>query len=89
MRSRGTVQGYAALYTVNTVDWHPIVDAVGPDGYFVANGFSGHGFKLGPSVGAMIGALVTGVELPDDPPVPATVFAADRRPIGSAGGVLA
>ncbi len=89
MKSRGTVQGYAAIYTVNTVDWHPIVDAVGPDGYFVANGFSGHGFKLGPSVGAMIGRLITGVALPDDPPVDLKFFAADRRPIGGTGGVLA
>ena len=89
MKSRGSVRGYAALYTVNTDDWHPIVDAIGPDGYFVANGFSGHGFKLGPSVGAMIGRMMTGVELPDDPPVDARYFAADRKPISSGGGVLA
>jgi glycine/D-amino acid oxidase-like deaminating enzyme len=89
MRGRGTVGGYAALYTVNTADWHPIVDAVGPDGYFVANGFSGHGFKLGPSVGALIGRAMTGVELPDDPPVDVGYFAADRNPISSSGGVLA
>ena len=88
MKSRGAVGGYAALYTVNTDDWHPIIDAVGPDGCFVANGFSGHGFKLGPSVGALIGRMMSGVELPDDPPVSVRYFAADRRPINSSGGVL-
>ena len=89
MTGRGTVGGYAALYTVNTRDWHPIVDAVGPDGYFVANGFSGHGFKLGPSVGALIGRMMTGVDLAGDPPVDVRYFAADREPISSSGGVLA
>jgi glycine/D-amino acid oxidase-like deaminating enzyme len=88
MQSRGTVGGYAALYTVNTDDWHPIIDAVGPDGYFVANGFSGHGFKLGPAVGALIGRMMTGIELADDPPVNSKYFAADRQPIVSSGGVL-
>jgi len=89
MRSRGSVRGYAALYTVNTDDWHPVIDAVGPDGYFVANGFSGHGFKLGPSVGALVGRMISGVALPDDPPVDVRFFSADRRPIDSSGGVLA
>ena len=89
MKSRGTVGGYAALYTVNIDDWHPIIDAVGPDGYFVANGFSGHGFKLGPSVGALIGRMMSAIQLPDDPPVSVRYFAADRKRIGSSGGVLA
>ena len=89
MKSRGTVRGYAALYTVNTDHWHPIIDAVGPEGYFVANGFSGHGFKLGPSVGALIGRMMSGVELPDDPPVDVRYFAANRKPLTSSGGVLA
>ena len=89
MKSRGTVHGYAALYTVNTDDWHPIVDAVGPPGFFVANGFSGHGFKLGPSMGAMIARMMTEIELQEDPAVDVGYFAACRRPIRSSGGVLA
>lgn len=89
MKSRGTVHGYAALYTVNVDDWHPIVDQVGPAGYYVANGFSGHGFKLGPSMGALIARLVSGVAMPDDPPVDAAYFSATRQPIPSSGGVLA
>ncbi len=89
MKGRGNVRGYAALYTVNIDDWHPIIDAVGPSGYFVANGFSGHGFKLGPAVGALIGSMMTSVELADDPAVDVRYFAADRQPIDSSGGVLA
>ena len=89
MKGRGNVRGYAALYTVNIDDRHPIIDAVGPAGYFVANGFSGHGFKLGPAVGALIGNMMTSVELADDPAVDVRYFAADRQPIDSSGGVLA
>lgn len=88
MKSRGSVGGYAALYTVNTNDWHPIVDAIGPEGYFVANGFSGHGFKLGPSMGALIARMMSGIALPDDPPVDVGYFASNRQPIVSSGGVL-
>ncbi len=89
MKNRGQVGGYAALYTVNTTDWHPILDGMGPEGYFLANGFSGHGFKLGPSIGALIARMMTGISLPDDAPVDPRYFAADRQPISSSGGVLA
>ncbi len=88
MKTRGTVRGYAALYTVNTDDWHPVLDTVGPEGYFVANGFSGHGFKLAPAVGALVAQMMSGIKLPDDPQVDPNFFAADRKPIASSGGVL-
>jgi glycine/D-amino acid oxidase-like deaminating enzyme len=51
-------RGYAGCFDV-TPDWHPILDRVGPEGSFVAVGFSGHGFKLSPAVGEMMAALVT------------------------------
>jgi glycine/D-amino acid oxidase-like deaminating enzyme len=51
-------RGYAGCFDV-TPDWHPILDRVGPEGYHVAAGFSGHGFKLSPAVGHMVAALVT------------------------------
>lgn len=89
MKSRGQVQGYAGLYSVNTVDWHPIIDAIGPQGYFVANGFSGHGFKLAPAVGAMLASMMTGVAMADDPQVDFGLFSADRKTLNSSGGVLA
>ena len=51
-------RGYAGCFDV-TPDWHPVLDRVGPAGYHVAAGFSGHGFKLSPAVGHMVAALVT------------------------------
>ena len=51
-------RGYAGCFDV-TPDWHPILDRVGPEGNYVAVGFSGHGFKLSPAVGDMMAALVT------------------------------
>ncbi|MCC7161338.1 MAG: FAD-binding oxidoreductase [Anaerolineae bacterium] len=51
--------GYAGMYAV-TPDWHPIIDEIPADsGFFVAAGFSGHGFKLSPAVGVMIADMVT------------------------------
>jgi glycine/D-amino acid oxidase-like deaminating enzyme len=50
-------RGYAGCFDV-TPDWHPILDRVGPEGFHVAAGFSGHGFKLSPAVGLMVAALV-------------------------------
>jgi glycine/D-amino acid oxidase-like deaminating enzyme len=48
------IGGYASLYDV-TPDWHPILGRVeGIDGYINCNGWSGHGFKLGPAVGELI-----------------------------------
>ena len=51
-------RGYAGCFDV-TPDWHPILDRVGPEGSYVAAGFSGHGFKLSPAVGHMMAALIT------------------------------
>jgi glycine/D-amino acid oxidase-like deaminating enzyme len=51
-------RGYAGCFDVSP-DWHPILDRVGPDGYHVAAGFSGHGFKLSPAVGHMVATLIT------------------------------
>jgi glycine/D-amino acid oxidase-like deaminating enzyme len=55
--------GWAGVYDV-TPDSYPIVDRVGPEGLFVAVGFSGHGFKLSPEVGRLLSGYL----------------AADRRP---------
>jgi sarcosine oxidase subunit beta len=50
-------RGYAGCFDV-TPDWHPVLDRVGPEGSYVAVGFSGHGFKLSPAVGQMMAALI-------------------------------
>ncbi len=50
--------GWSGLFTV-TPDWHPVLDRVeGVDGLFCAVGFSGHGFKLAPMVGAVMAELI-------------------------------
>lgn len=56
--------GWSGIYGV-TPDWHPIIDEV-PEGsgFFVAAGFSGHGFKLGPAVGVMVADMVTRQQAP-------------------------
>jgi len=51
--------GWAGLYT-ETPDAHPILDRFAdPEGFYVAVGFSGHGFKLSPSIGEMMAEFVT------------------------------
>lgn len=51
--------GYSGMYGV-TPDWHPIIDEIPiGSGFFVAAGFSGHGFKLSPAVGVMVADMVT------------------------------
>lgn len=51
--------GYGALYAV-TPDWHPVVGQVGPQGMYLCAGFSGHGFKLAPAIGATVAAELSG-----------------------------
>jgi glycine/D-amino acid oxidase-like deaminating enzyme len=68
--------GCGALYTV-TPDAHALIGPVpGVDGLFLASGFSGHGFKLGPAVGAGLAALATGAAPPE--PFDPAFFAVDR-----------
>ena len=52
------VSSYASLYDV-TPDWHPIVGN-DPDvtGFMHCEGFSGHGFKLGPAVGKTVAETI-------------------------------
>jgi glycine/D-amino acid oxidase-like deaminating enzyme len=47
---------WSAVYDV-TPDWHPAIGYVADD-VIVAAGFSGHGFKLAPAVGATVAELV-------------------------------
>ncbi len=63
---QGTVaRGYAGCFDV-TPDWHPILDLTPVGGFYVAVGFSGHGFKLSPAVGAMMARFVTEGKQPGD-----------------------
>ena len=78
---RGKVLGYCGLYTVNRDDVHPIVGPTDIEGFWVANGFSGHGFKLAPAIGSMVARAITGDTLDTDTPVPIAFFSIDRKPI--------
>lgn len=65
----------AALYTL-TPDAQPIIGEVqGIEGLIVVTGFSGHGFKLAPSVGVGVSELIFGEEVRAFDP---EVFAPDR-----------
>ncbi len=54
--------GWTGPYDI-TPDWNPIVGQVpGYDGLYVAVGFSGHGFKLAPTIGEGLAQTVLGLE---------------------------
>ncbi len=82
LEHRGAVTGIAGLYTINRQDVHPVVGPTEVDGWWVANGFSGHGFKLAPMIGSMVAQALTGSEVPFDTDVALDLFAFDRDPIG-------
>ncbi len=87
---RGRVQGMAGLYTVNRDDVHPVLGPSPIDGFVLCNGFSGHGFKESPMVGALLARWLTGESAEYDTDVPLEFFAVDRTPLTTeSGGVLA
>lgn len=57
LEDAGLRSGYCGIYS-NTPDYDFIIDEVGAAGCYVACGFSGHGFKHGPSVGRIVSDLV-------------------------------
>jgi sarcosine oxidase subunit beta len=81
---RGTVGGIAGCYTMNRRDVHPVLGPTDLSGWFVANGFSGHGFKLAPMIGSMIAQSITGVRASYDTDVPLSLLAVDREPLSVA-----
>ena len=83
---RGDLGGIAGLYTVNRADFHPVLGPTNLDGYVLANGFSGHGFKEAPMVGSLLAQWLTGERAPYDTDVPLSFLAVDREPIPMAGG---
>lgn len=65
MAEGAVARGYAGCFDV-TPDWHPILDESPVRGFYLAVGFSGHGFKLAPAVGAMMARLITEGKGPGD-----------------------
>lgn len=58
MREAGVASGQAGCDGL-TPDQRAIIDKVGPEGFYLAVGFSGTGFKIAPAVGAGMAELVT------------------------------
>ncbi len=81
---RGMVRGMAGMYTINRQDVHPIVGPTPIDGFAIVNGFSGHGFKESPMVGALMARWLTGESDEWDTDVDISFFAHDRDPIETA-----
>ena len=67
-----------------TPDQHPILDRVGPDGFYVACGFSGTGFKTAPAIGACMAELILDgrTVTADISPYALARFAEGRRLVG-------
>lgn len=80
LEPKGEITGVAGLYTINREDVHPVLGPTGVDGFWVANGFSGHGFKLAPAIGSMLAQAITGSSIEFDTDVPIEIFSADRKP---------
>jgi len=80
------VRGWAGLYEVNTLDHNAII---GPwpelEGFYLCNGFSGHGLMQGPAVGEHLAERLTGRH----PTLDLSVFTPERIlrncPMGESG----
>jgi FAD-dependent oxidoreductase domain-containing protein 1 len=76
------IRGWAGLYAVNTLDANAILGAW-PElkGFFLANGFSGHGFQQAAAVGRHMAELMTGRETSMDLSIFGTERVLEKRPI--------
>lgn len=90
LEPRGRVMSFAAMYTICKEDVHPICGETELGGYYVANGFSGHGFKCSPAIGSLMAQILTdtvgqGDEF--DSKVDPAFFSPYRQPHVVAGGL--
>jgi glycine/D-amino acid oxidase-like deaminating enzyme len=67
---------YAGCYDV-TPDYNPVISKAPLDGLVIAAGFSGHGFKIAPAVGALVADIVIDGHS-RDPRIPASDFRFSR-----------
>ena len=76
LASASVTSTYAGCYDV-TPDWNPIISPTALEGLVVAAGFSGHGYKISPAVGALVADLVVDGRS-SNPQIPAHDFRLDR-----------
>lgn len=81
LEGKGNLSGYSGAYTINRDDMYPVVGETQVSGFYVANGFSGHGFKLAPSVGSMVARQISNQNLTGDTQVDDTFLSPNRRPL--------
>ena len=76
------IRGWAGLYAVNTLDANAILGEW-PElkGFFLANGFSGHGFQQAAAVGRHMSELITASEPSMDLEVFGTQRIVEKKPI--------
>lgn len=67
---------YAGCYDV-TPDFNPVISLTEVAGLVIAAGFSGHGFKISPAVGALVADLIC-ERASTDPDIPASDFRLSR-----------
>ncbi|MBW2308948.1 MAG: FAD-binding oxidoreductase [Deltaproteobacteria bacterium] len=69
------VRGWAGLYAVSTLDNNAFIgEWPGIKGYYMANGFSGHGLQQGPAVGRYLSELILGLP----PELDLSIFSPER-----------
>lgn len=80
LTNAAVTSSYAGCYDV-TPDWNPVISRTPRPGLIVAAGFSGHGYKISPSVGRLVADLVVDgtSSIPD---VPASDFRLERFSTG-------
>ena len=80
------VRGWAGLYAVNTLDGNAVLGEW-PElqGFFLANGFSGHGLQQAPAVGRYLAELVLKLPAALDLSIFGPQRILDNRPLGEIG----
>jgi sarcosine oxidase subunit beta len=76
MEMAGVRKGHAGVY-INTPDEHALMGpAPGVEGFYLATGFGGQGFKMAPGVGQAMAELILNgrVEIADITPLRVTRF---------------
>ena len=80
------IRGWAGLYAVNTLDGNAILGEW-PElrGFYLANGFSGHGLQQGPAVGRYLSELITGTKPTLDLSIISPRRIVEQKPLSEVG----